>query len=256
MNDDKKAKQPPRQDLPPWLRSYSDADPVAADPQPAKPAPVLRPDFGRDARKDSAVDVGGRKAAVAAQQAALTVAVEHTEDGVRPVRRGHPSGKSRSKRSPDQETLYRFRNDHGLTQIAMATLLGARLATYQAWEYGKTKGVPKKIFAKLRELQIDPDYMYVKSAYSGMSARDIALEWARRMDIPDNRPTELARALGVNPSNACRWLNESKNVVFRPDQLVAYERRVQREERFLEEANKRHPGRSVRGDWKPRSKDK
>jgi transcriptional regulator with XRE-family HTH domain len=142
---------------------------------------------------------------------------------------------------PGVEALRRLRERAGLTQNEMATKLGLKLPTYQAYEYGRTKkGVPKQVMAVAKNLTIDPEYSYAIALYGGRPMRDIAQEWARRMGVNENSPAEIAAALGINKSNTSRWLNKAANVRLSPEELIKYERRVAAEERYFQASQKRH----------------
>lgn len=141
---------------------------------------------------------------------------------------------------PDQEALRRLRSSAGLTQAVMATRLGLKLPTYQAYEYGHTKKVPARVMEAARNLAIDPAYSYVMALYHGRPMHEIANEWARRMGIGQDKPAELARALHVNKSNTSRWLNPKANVKLSPEELLTYDRRVAKEEEFYQNSLKRH----------------
>lgn len=138
-----------------------------------------------------------------------------------------------------KKALRRLRESAGLTQSEMATRLGLKLPTYQAYEYGHTKTVPKPVMVAAKNLTIDPEFSYAIALYGGRPMRDIALEWARRMGITENISTELAAALGVNKSNTSRWLKKGNTIVLSAEELIKYDRRVSNEERYYQASLKR-----------------
>jgi transcriptional regulator with XRE-family HTH domain len=153
------------------------------------------------------------------------------------------SGATKTKPAPmrpDQAMLKKLRENAGLTQLTMAQRLGLKLPTYQAYEYGRTKSVPKRVMDAVRELVIDPQYSYVAAMYGDRPMGDIAREWARRMGVAENSPAELAAALGINKSNTSRWLNPKSNVRLTVEELITYERRVAKEEKYYQNSLKRH----------------
>lgn len=155
------------------------------------------------------------------------------------VRSNNAAEAPKYTRSHEQDALRRLRENAGLTQAAMATRLGLKLPTYQAYEYGRTKGVPKQVMDAAKNLTVDPQHSYVLAMYGGRPMRDIALEWSRRMGIDEDKPGELAEALGIDKSNASRWLNPNGKVQLSPDDLIMYERRVAREEAYARSSKKR-----------------
>lgn len=137
-------------------------------------------------------------------------------------------------------TLRRLRTRIGLTQHEMAARLGVALPTYRAYEYGNIRQVPANVMQVARTLSIDPEYSYITAMYGGRPMAEIAREWARRIGVKENSPTELARALGVNKSNTSRWLDPQADVKLTTAELIAYERRVAREEKYYQDSLKRH----------------
>lgn len=138
----------------------------------------------------------------------------------------------RPKLSHDQEELRSLRMSLGLTQTLMSARLGLKLPTYQAYEYGRTKGVPKKVMVEAKKLQADPEYSSTENKYKGMTMREIAQSWSKRIGLGPNNPQKLAMALGINKSSTSRWLNGDSDVKLTTTELVIYERRVELEEAY------------------------
>lgn len=138
----------------------------------------------------------------------------------------------------DVEALKRLRENAGLTQVGMAGRLGIKLPTYQSYEYGRTKGVPKRVMEAARNLSVDPDYSYVVALYGGRPMHEIAREWLTDMGLP-LKPAALAKVLNIDKSNASRWMNPNSGVKLSADEMVVYWRRVDSEVKYLEATKKR-----------------
>jgi transcriptional regulator with XRE-family HTH domain len=153
-------------------------------------------------------------------------------------RKGEESGQ-KYIRSAQQDALRNLRLQFGLSQGEMASRLGLKITTYQAYEYARTKGVPDSVMEAARNLSIDPEHSYVMALYGNRPMRDIALEWSKRMGIAPDSPVELAKALGIDKSNTSRWLDPEKDVRLTAEDLLKYERRVAEEERYFKASQQR-----------------
>lgn len=171
---------------------------------------------------------------------AIKSSITEEADDMQATVTGSDGGSGARRPNPGQLALRRLREAAGLTQNVMATRLGLKLPTYQSYEYGRTKKVPKRVLDAARNLVVDPEYSYVIAMYGSRKMADIANEWARRMGLKQNSPVELAKALGINKSSTSRWLRSSANVVLSPEDLIMYERRVAKEEAYYQSVLKRH----------------
>jgi transcriptional regulator with XRE-family HTH domain len=140
--------------------------------------------------------------------------------------------------SPEQRELRKMRLDLGLSQIDMASRVGCKLPTYQAYEYGKTSSVKAAVMDAARKLKIDPKFSYVDQVYGKKSMRVIANDWAARLGLNADSPTELAAVLGVDKSTCSRWFDKKLTVVPDMEKMVTYERRVNDEEKWLKSRKK------------------
>ena len=165
------------------------------------------------------------------QSKADNVNTQSTENGEKKTRKFH--------RTPEQTALRRIREEAGLTQIDMAARMGLKLPTYQSYEYGRTKSVRQDVMERARKISIKPEYSYIKALYGDQSMRDIALGWAKRMQI---EPTgkALSEELNINKSNTSRWLNPNSKVQLTPNELLSYERKVKDIEEFKKSLAERH----------------
>jgi len=121
----------------------------------------------------------------------------------------------------------------------MAARLGVRLSTYRAYEYGQLKNIPQRVANAARTLSIDPEYSYVIALYGGRPLHEVAKEWAERMGVGES-PTEIAAALGVNKSTVSRWLDPDAPVKLSTEELIKYDRRVEREAAYFLASKKRN----------------
>lgn len=150
-----------------------------------------------------------------------------------------PRKKSSHHLPPESAALRKLRERNGLTMDEMASRLGLKVATYISYEYGLRKKIPEKVNEAARMLTIDPEYSYIAALYADRPMRDIAQEWARRMGVDENSPSEIAAAIAVNKSTVSRWLNAEGETRLSPQELITYERRVEREEAYRKAVEKR-----------------
>lgn len=141
--------------------------------------------------------------------------------------------------NPDQKKLRNLRLKLGLTQTGMALRLGIKLPTYQAYEYARTKAVPRDTMKAAKLLASDHRYSYVEEKYGGRAMADIAAEWAKRMGVTPNSPAALADALGINKSTTSRWYRRDDTARIEPEELLIYEDRVRRQAKFNDEQKQR-----------------
>ncbi len=129
--------------------------------------------------------------------------------------------------------LHNIRTTLCFTHEEMATRLGLKVATYQAYEYGRIKAVPDAIMERARALLHDQDYSYVVEKFKGKTMRDIVHEWAKRMHTEPS-VSNMARLLGVNKSTVSRWLSLDSEPS--PYELVRFEDIVEQQVRRIERA--------------------
>ncbi len=140
--------------------------------------------------------------------------------------------------SPEQRELRKIRLNLGLSQIEMASKVGCKLPTYQAYEYGKTSSVKQEVMDAARKIKINPKFSYIDQLYRNKSMRVIANEWCARLRIPPDSPTELGAILNVDKSTCSRWFDKEANVIPPMEKMVTYERRVNEEESWLKARSK------------------
>jgi DNA-binding transcriptional regulator YiaG len=162
---------------------------------------------------------------------------DYGEDGMKSAPNNGTTARSRARTiAPDQQELRSIRMKCGFGQFEMAQALGVKLATLQAYEYGKTHTVNEDVMIRARALLKDTDFTYMQALFHGRSMAAIANEWAKRLGVRKGDISGLARMIGVNKSTVSRWFNTEERSRPNTWELVRYEAIVCRQEQLLHEA--------------------
>lgn len=135
-----------------------------------------------------------------------------------------PRRTAATPKTPDSEELRRIRTKLRLSQAEMAARLFLKIPTYQAYEYGRVRAVPKEVMDNARRLLLDDDFSVLREKFSGKKMSEIAKEWAQRIGVDPNYVSEFARVLVVNKSTISRWMKDLTDPD--PYDLIKYENRV------------------------------
>lgn len=123
-----------------------------------------------------------------------------------------------------------------LTQSEMAVELNLKQSTYLSYEYKRVQTVPRSVqedaerLLALQGKDNKRNAWYAK--FANMSMKEIAYDWAKRLDVEPTNVTQFANRLGVNKSTVSRWIRNEQQPDLR--EIIIYECDIQEIERRQE----------------------